>query len=166
MLRCLKATSPGSDGLPSWLFKKCLFELAGIVVHIYNCSFTSGAAPLQWLNAVVTPVPEVPHPANLSDYRPISVTPILSRLAEKLVVKRWMQLAIPRHSIADQFAFRPTGTMTAALVYFMHHVTRLLETNRYVRCLMIDFSKAFDLVDHKILCSKLVSLQIPPNIYI
>jgi len=85
MLRCLKTISPGSDGLPSWLFKKCLFELAGIVAHIYNCSFTSGAAPLQWLNAVVTPVPKVPRPANLSDYRPISVTPILSRFAETLV---------------------------------------------------------------------------------
>jgi len=65
------------------------------------------------------------------------------------VVKRWLQPAIPRHSIADQFASRPTGSTTAALVYFMHHVTRSLETDRYVRFLMTDFSKAFDLVDHK-----------------
>jgi len=49
--------------------------LAGIVAQIYNCSFTSAAVPFQWLNAVVTPVPKVLRPANLSDYRPISVTP-------------------------------------------------------------------------------------------
>ena len=44
----------------------------------------------------------------------------------------------------DQFAFRPTGSTTCALVFFIHHLTRLLETNSYVRCLLVDFSKAFD----------------------
>ena len=43
-----------------------------------------------------------------------------------------------------------TGSTTCALVYFMHHVTRMLEANAYVRCLLIDFSKAFDVVDHVI----------------
>ena len=43
----------------------------------------------------------------------------------------------------------------------MHHVTRLLEDNRYVRCLLIDFSKAFDVVHHGILDSKLAKLNIP-----
>ena len=41
----------------------------------------------------------------------------------------------------------------------MHHVTRLLETNFYVRCLLIDFSKAFDVVDHGILAAKLTALN-------
>ena len=50
------------------------------------------------------------------------------------------------------------------LVFFMHHVTRLLETNSYVRCLLIDFSKAFDVVDHGILAAKLARLNIPPVI--
>ena len=45
------------------------------------------------------------------------------------------------------------------LVYFMHHITRMLETNAYVRCLLIDFSKAFDVVDHVILVEKLASLN-------
>ena len=44
----------------------------------------------------------------------------------------------------------------------MHHVTRLLETNSYVRCLLIDFSKAFDVVDHGILAAKLAKLNMPP----
>jgi len=64
--------------------------------------------------------------------------------------------------ISDQFAFRPTESTSCALVYFMHHdVTRMhagilhmnlfracmLETNSYVRCLHVDVSKAFDVVD-------------------
>jgi len=38
-------------------------------------------------------------------------------------------------TISDQFAFRPTGSATCALTFFMHHVTRLLEEHSYVRCL-------------------------------
>jgi hypothetical protein len=53
--------------------------------------------------------------------------------------------SIPSHAIADQFAFRRSGSTTAALVYLMHHVTSFLENNNYVRCLLVDFSKAFDI---------------------
>jgi ribonucleases P/MRP protein subunit RPP40 len=47
------------------------------------------------------------------------------------------------------------------LFTFMHHVTRMLETNAYVRCLCLDFSKAFDKVDHVILIDKLSKLKLP-----
>ena len=94
-------------------------------------------------------------------FRPISVTPILSRIIEKLVVTRWLRPAITPELIADQFAFRSTGSTTCALVYFMHHVTRMLETNAYVRCLLIDFSKAFDVVDHVVLIDKISKLKLP-----
>ena len=63
-----------------------------------------------------------------------------------LVVRNWLYPAIDPAAIADQFAFKPTGSTTCALTFFMHHVTRLLEEHSYVRCLLIDFSKAFDVV--------------------
>ena len=62
--------------------------------------------------------------------------------------------------LRDQCAFKPTGSTTAALTYFMHQVIRLLEENNYVRCLLIDFSKAFDKVDHIILVQKLKTLHL------
>ena len=58
-------------------------------------------------------------------------------------------------------SFKPTGSTTVALVYFTHQVTQMLEPNNYVRCLMTDFSKAFDTVDHVILLSKLAQLKLP-----
>jgi len=42
--------------------------------------------------------------------------------------------------------------------------TRLLEEHFYVRCLLVDFTKAFDIVHHGILASKLAQLNIPPSI--
>ena len=63
--------------------------------------------------------------------------------------------------LRDQYAFKPTGSTTASLAYFMHQVTRLLEENNYVRCLLIDFSEAFAKVDHIVLVQKLKTLHLP-----
>jgi hypothetical protein len=165
LLRHLKNTSPGVDCLPAWLFNLCSYELASIVARIFNISFLTGQVPNNWLSAVVTPIPKVPLPKHLNDFRPISVTPLLSRLAEKLIVTRWLRPAIPNENITDQFAFKPTGSTTCAIVYSMHHITRLLETNNFVRCLCIDFSKAFDTVRHELLLPKLKKLPLLPSIF-
>jgi hypothetical protein len=114
LLRTLKSTSPGTDGLPSWFFQLCSFEIADIVCHIINCSLSSGTVPSQWLTALVTLIPKVSNPEHLGDFRPISVTPILSRLVEKLLIRHWLRPAIPPPIISDQFAFKPTGSTTAA----------------------------------------------------
>jgi len=95
ILRCVKRTSSGWDGLPSWLFKKCSVELASVVTHLINYSINVGQIPGIWRTAIVTPVPKVSQPAACSDYRPISVTPILSRITERIIVNRWLRPFIP-----------------------------------------------------------------------
>jgi len=111
--------------------------------------------PASWKHCIVTPVPKTNPPKTLNELRPISVTPILSRVFEKLFVRRYFYPSLPKNILQDQFAFRPTGSTTAALTYLFHHVTRLLATNDYVRCLLIDFSKAFDTVSHNVFLCKL-----------
>ena len=86
MLRRITKTATGSDNIPYWVFCNCSFELADVVTHIFNCSLGAGVLPVQWLSAVLTPVPKVANPATLAGFRPISVTPILSRVVEKCVV--------------------------------------------------------------------------------
>jgi len=143
------------------LHNVCGLQLAEIVSHIFNSTLRTGVVTNQWPTAVFTPVPKIPNPGTLSDFRPISITPILSRIIEKLVVSRWLRPAITSDFLSDQFAFRPTGSTSCALVYFIHHVTRMLETNSYVRCLFVDFSKAFDVVDYVVLNDKLSKLHLP-----
>ena len=81
-LHKMKQTSSGYNDLPCWVFKQCSYELATVVAAICN-KFQTGTVPVDWSTAVVTPVPKIPCPSSLADYRPISVTPILSRVAEK-----------------------------------------------------------------------------------
>jgi len=163
-LKRIKPTSAGPDGLPRWLFHDCSVELCEVIAHVVSRSLACGIVPQQWKNAFVSPVQKTSIPAALSDYRPISVTSILARFTEKIVVRKWLLPSVPDCYIDDQFAFRPTGSTTCALVYMMHNITEMLETNAYVRCLCVDFSKAFDIVDHGILAAKLDKLSLPPAI--
>ena len=72
--------------------------------------------------------------------------------------------AIPAEQLFDQYGFKPTGSTTAALVDITSTVSIMLEDNKYVRCLLIDFSKAFDSVDHLVLINKLKMYNIADNI--
>ena len=100
-----------------WLFNESVAEAEGVV-------------PRQWKTAVITPVPKTSKPANPNDFRRISVTPILSRSLEKHIVRQYIYPALQNPPLgldfSDQFAFRPSGSTTAALVALFHTVRTLL----------------------------------------
>jgi len=103
----------------------------------------------------------------LSDFRPISITPVLSRSLERFVVRKYIYPALlqpnPTLDFRDQFTFRLSGLTTAAIVAIMHTVRSMLNNNDYVR--VFDFSKAFDAVSHASLTNKLAQLAIPDSVY-
>ena len=163
-LRKLKNTSPGHDGVPSWVFKSCSYELARPVSYIINLSLSSGITPSNWRISVITPIPKKSKPLTISDYRPISVTPILSRLTEKLLVNKWIKPIITSDSsYLDQFGFKNTGSTTCALIKIIDYILSSLDDPkcRQVNALLIDYSKAFDVVDHLIVLGKINSLNLP-----
>jgi hypothetical protein len=118
-----KKTAAGIDRLPYWLFRQCTGILTPIVTHVFNVILNSGTLPSSWKCAIVTPIPEISQPKNFQDLRSISVTPILSRLFERLIVFKFLLPAMPKPLFNDQFAFRPTGSTMAALIYVLYHIT-------------------------------------------
>ena len=68
-------------------------------------------------------------------------------------------------TFADQFAFRPAGSCTAAIIALLHTVSTMLLDNPYVIVITLDFSKAFDTVRHSTLAKKLSVLNIPDGVY-
>jgi hypothetical protein len=123
LLRRMKNTAPGYDNVPCWVFKSCSYELAGIVASIITQSLRTGTVPVTWLTAIVTPVPKVPIPKCIADFRPISVTPLLSRLTERLLVRDWFGPALAKIDLQDQYAFKPTGSTNCALIDCFDYVT-------------------------------------------
>jgi len=67
--------------------------------------------------------------------------------------------------LSNQFAYRPTGSTTAALIALLQEITTLLKTNAFVHCFSFDYSKAFDTLSHSSLATRLADLDIPDNVH-
>ena len=169
LLDRLCATSQGPDEIPYWFLKAMAPALAKPLTFIYNLSVSQSSVPSQWKKAIISPLPKIPIPLTCADFRPISLTPILSRLLDKIIIGSYIYPAISAphifNNLHDQFAFRPTGSTEAALIAILHHITMLLVNNPYVRVIALDFSKAFDTLRHSTTLSKLATLPVPDSLF-
>ena len=98
----------------------------------------------------VTPIPMGPHSSSASNYRPISLTPILSKVFERLVSVRpgrFMECGgvLP----STQFAYRKGLGTCDAILCVAHTLQSALEIGQEARIVQIDFSAAFDRVNHQ-----------------
>ena len=133
-------------------------------------SLSLGKIPSAWKTAIITPLPKKKCSSiseNFSNLRPISVTSILSRLLEKVIIQRFLWPGLCEEGcLEDQFGFRPTGSTNAALIDITNFIySKFNKGSDYVRCLHIDYSRAFDAVDHSILFQELRALNLPLKIY-
>jgi len=169
MLDCLKPTATGLDKLPAWFLRLGAPVFAAPLALLFNQSINCGIVPQQWKEACITPIPKVALPTVASDYRPISITSVLSRMLERHIVRTYIYPALqqppPGLHFADQYAFRPTGSTDAALITLLHTVSTMLTTQPFVRVFAIDFSKAFDTVRHAVLMDKMAVIAIPDAVY-
>src|SRR6266536_1278941 len=169
MLDRLKCTSMGLDNLPAWFLRVSAPYIALPIAYLFSLSLSHSILPSQWRDSAITPVPKVSCPCGSADYRPISVTPILSSILERIVVRKYIYPIFSHSNYSvlfdDQFAFRPTGSTTAALIFLWHKVSILLQSHPYVHVIALDFSKAFDTVRHHTLINKLAQFPLPPNIH-
>jgi len=88
---------------------------------------------------------------------------------ERLIVRAYIypSLLTPPLGLCftDQFAFRPTGSTTAALITLIHTVLTMLSVDPFVRVFALDFSKAFDMLRHSTLLEKMACLDLPDEVY-
>ena len=121
------------------------------ILNLINISFKLRHVPLQWKVAEVIMIQKPNKPPNeVTSYRPISILPILSKLFEKLLLKRLKHLAEERHLIpAHQFGFREKHST----IEQVHRVTNVIEeafNNRQIcSAVFLDVAQAFDRVWHQ-----------------
>jgi len=78
--------SPGPDGIPNWLLKDFAPLVCETLCAIFNASVREGKVSLLWKRANVVPVLKVHPPKSIeADLRPISMTPIISKVLESVV---------------------------------------------------------------------------------
>ena len=157
-LRALKlSTAVGSDGIPNRLIRDGALLLSVPIFHIFKRSLSDRVFPACWKSADVILAPKCKSP-KITDFRPISLTPVLSKVFEKLVLKHMMP-SISELYGSHQFAFRKHGSTDAALIRIHDYVTEYLDKPdvKAVRMTCLDLSKAFDRVLPNLIIKRLKS---------
>ena len=110
----------------------------------------------------VTPIPKQTPVYDVNkNLRLISLTPMVSKLAEEFVVNQHVKPAVLAKVDQRQHGTVPGTSTTEALVSMIHTWTKATDGNgATVRVVLFDFKKAFDLMDHQILLRKLHSYDI------
>lgn len=156
----------GPDGIPGWLLKENADLLVGAVTDILNCSYREGHLPTSWKEADIMPIPKKKPIQDVNKHlRPISLTPILSKVAEEFVVDGYVKPAVMEKLNTQQFGTVPRSCTTHALISMIHSRVKSTDGNgATTRVVLFDFRKAFDLIDHCILAEKLTNYNIPRTI--
>jgi len=106
VLDSLKPTATGLDGLLVWFLRLGAPAFSTTLADLVNLSFSTSIVPTQWKKARICPAPKTIGPAHPSDFRPISVTDVLSRITEKMLVRDFLYRALdsspPTLCFADQ----------------------------------------------------------------
>ena len=163
-ISCARAGGP--DDLPNWVLREFADILAAPVADILNSSFSECKVPRAWKIADVPPLPKAPTVNDINkDLRPISLTSTLSKVAESFVIDEDLKPVLLSAVDPSQFGFIPESCTTFALISMFHHWLRATDgSGSTVRTALLDFRKAFDLVDHHILVGKLLTLGVKPTV--
>ncbi|GFX75376.1 RNA-directed DNA polymerase from mobile element jockey [Trichonephila clavipes] len=156
--------APGREGITNKILQNLtlpvIFQLTNIISNI----FSTGHFPNSWKTASIIPILKPGKPRGLDDsYRPISLLPVLSKLAEKLILTRLNDhLTNNNILIPQQHGFRPRLSTSHQLLRVVEYVKTGYKDKKYTGAIFLDIQKAFDRVWHVGLIFKLIKFNTPP----
>ena len=141
---------------------KCLKVLSAqsiypSLTHLFNISIRNGRIPQEWKLSFVVPIPKsTDKKENPTNYRPISLLSIISKLLKKHIFNMVSQHLIQNNLLSDdQWGFSPGKSTVTALILSFHNILKSLELGSDVGLVFFDLRKAFDSVPHLPLVQRL-----------
>ena len=158
--------TPGYDNINSKIIKELPIKAIRFLTIIINAVFHLNHFPSQWKVAQIILILK---PGRISDhassYRPISLLPIMSKICQKIILKRLNKIINVKKLIPDhQFGFRNHYTTIEQVNRLTFKIREAIENKKYCTAAFLDVEKAFDKVWHKGLLKKLKRI-FPKNLY-
>ena len=130
--------------------------IAPSITKLINLSFSLKVFPSCWKTVKVTPIFKSADPIDVINYRPISVLPILSEIAERHVHNALYSFLCENDLIyITQSGFRSKHSTETALIKIIDDLLFNLDNDRVSGMVLVDYRKAFDMIDHTLLLKKL-----------
>ena len=156
LLKVKTKKSYGPDGLHPRYIKDVAMWLVKPLVHIINLSIESGTVPDQLKIARVTPLHKAGDKNKVTNYRPISILPILAKVIEGLIYEKLMSYLNKNKILSPaQFGFRQGRSTKNALIKFISKIQNSIDTGQKSAAVFLDLKKAFDTVNYTILLKKM-----------
>ena len=142
----------GYDELDAQHIKSSSSIILQPLLHICNISFTRGVFPDGVKLAKVIPLFKSGNSMKVNHFRPVSILPVSSKILERLMYNRLLKFIEEFNILYDfQFGFRKFHSTFIALASAVNHIVNALQFRKYFIGVYLDFSKAFDTLDHDIL---------------
>ena len=156
LLKDLNTTkSSAIEKLSSRLVKDLLVCLIDQFVFLVNLSFRTGKFPTDWKKAIIIPLPKDGDLSICHNYRPISLLPVPGKIIEKIYHSRLMSYLEDDHILTEkQGGFRKNNSTINTVTNFTHEIYSAINNHKISLTTFIDFSKAFDTVNHEIVLAK------------
>ena len=164
--KLLKKINPtkagGPDGIPARFLKETASEIAAMYTHLFSQSYKEGYPPKSWTHALVCPIFKKGKKSLPENYRPVSLTAIPCKLYEHIIVSQiWQHLNKYNIITSKQHGFRSGMSCETQLIEVLEDWTSAMnQGSAQIDVIVLDFSKAFDVVPHHRLLQKLSSYGI------
>ena len=159
-------SSSGHDGISNKLLKLLKIELSKSLTLIINQMITTGIFPDSFKISKITPLFKKGDASMLSNYRPISLLPTISKIFERILYKQLYDYFNSNNLLAEeQYGFRTNHSTEYAAIKLVDNVSKEMELGNTPTALYIDLSKAFDTLSFDILLYKLNYYGIKDNAF-
>ena len=148
--------SSGHDGISNKLLKSIRYELCKPLTLIINQMLSSGVFPETFKKSKIIPLYKKGDSSLLSNYRPISLLPTISKVFERIIYNQLYQYFNDNELLAEQqYGFRAQHSTEYAAIKLFDHISKEMDSGNTPTALYIDLSKAFDTLSFDIILQKL-----------
>ena len=149
----------GCDQIHPKILKNCLLSVLESVHSLFVSSLMNNTLPAEWKVHKITPIPTKGNLLEITNYRPISLLCILSKVLESIVFHKIIDFIRPNLS-EYQFGFIKNKSCLTQLLSAFSIIHEAVDNKKQLDMVYLDFRKAFDSVSHNELLYKLWKMGI------